>query len=83
MPQNPWCGARRATSGTWRDRCRTIAAEARRRALRIRCHIAVPIGGQSHAAPRTPLESPCTAFRIGVEIVSEKIYPSIRPGRFA
>jgi len=34
----------------------------------------VPSAFQSHAAPRTPLESPCAARTIRVRIPSEKMY---------
>src|SRR6185369_6182631 len=37
--------------------------------------------GQSQAAPRTPEESPCTAWRIGVSKTSEKTCGAIAPGR--
>ncbi len=36
---------------------------------------------QSHAAPRTPLESPCLAWTIGVKNVSGTIYGSICSAR--
>jgi hypothetical protein len=37
--------------------------------------------GQSHAAPRTPLESPCAARTMGVLIASEKAWAATSSGR--
>jgi hypothetical protein len=40
-------------------------------------------GGHSQAAPRTPDESPCSAFLTGVAKLSEKTWPPILAGNCA
>ena len=78
--------ARVSSGGTWKDSgVRSIAPGAVARCPRADCPIpwgsthAVGstiylAGGHSHAAPRTPLESPYLAFKIGVVTLSEKTY---------